>query len=162
MESAAKIEYETLGAFGTMCLNDNVESLLKINDICNRYGIVTISTGAAVAFSMECYEKGVLTSSDLNGLELICGDHEASVKLTEMIAQGEDIGKLLADGLEVATKQMGKGSEEWAIHIRGEALSMHDPRWGAALATSYISDATPARHTRFNCFCTYGFGRASC
>lgn len=147
-DSAAKIEYESLGAFGTMCLNDNVESLIKINDICNRYGLDTISTGAAVAFAIECVDKDVLKPSDFDGLELKWGNTEALVKLTEMIAMGKGIGKILSNGLEKAAQQIGKGSEEWAIHIRGEALPMHDPRWGAGLATAYISDATPARHTQ--------------
>ncbi len=147
-ENSAKIEYETLGAFGTMCLNDDVESLIKINDICNRYGIDTISTGAAVAFCMEAYEKNVLSSADLNGLDLTWGAADAAVKLTEMIACGEGVGKLLGDGLAKTTAELKQGTEDWAMHIRGEALPMHDPRWGKGLATAYLADATPARHTQ--------------
>ncbi len=147
-ENAAKIEYETLGAFGTMCLNDDVESLIKINDICNRFGIDTISTGAAVAFCMEAYEKKVLSQDDLNGIDLKWGSAQAAVKLTEIIAGGEGIGKLLSDGLQKTAAELGCGSEEWAIHIRGEALPMHDPRWGKGLATTYLADATPGRHTQ--------------
>jgi len=119
-----------------------------MNDICNRYGLDTISTGAALAYCIESVEKGVLAASDFGGLNITWGNAEALVKLTEMIASGDGIGELLADGLDVATKEIGKGSEAWAIHIRGEALPMHDPRWGAGLATAYLADATPARHTQ--------------
>ena len=148
VENAAKIEYETLGAFGSLCLIDDVEALIKMNHICNLSGLDTIATGAAVAFCMECFEKGLLKPEDLGGLDLKWGDGKCAVKLTEMIAAGEGIGKLLADGLEKASQQIGGGSEDWAVHIKGEAFPMHDPRWGAGLATAYIADATPSRHTQ--------------
>lgn len=147
-ESAAKIEYETLGAFGSLCLNDDVEALIRMNHICNLSGLDTIATGAAVAFCMECFEKGVLKPEDFGGIDLKWGDSAGAVRLTEMIAGGEGIGKLLADGLEKASQQLGGGSEDWAVHIKGEAFPMHDPRWGAGLATAYIADATPSRHTQ--------------
>lgn len=148
VDNAAKIEYETLGAFGSMCLNDDVEALIKMNHICNLSGLDTIATGAAVAFCMECFEKGLLKHDDLNGLELKWGNSEGAVILTEMIAAGEGIGKLLADGLEKASQHIGGDSEDWAVHIKGEAFPMHDPRWGAGLTTAYIADATPSRHTQ--------------
>ena len=141
-------EYETLAAFGTMCLNEDPESIIKANDICNRYGLDTISAGAAVAFAIECYENGLITDKDTDGLQLSWGDPEAVVALTEKIARREGIGALLADGVKRAAEKIGKGAEEFAIHAGGQELPMHDPRVAPSLAMAYEADATPGRHTQ--------------
>ena len=154
IENAHKPEYETLGAYGGMVMNNNVESIIWCNDLCNRYGLDTISAGAVVAFAIECYENGLLTKEDTDGLELTWGDHEAIVALTEKIGLREGIGDLLADGVKVASEKIGKGSEEFAVHVHGQELPMHDPRLSQArkaqlpmLGIIYESDATPGRHT---------------
>jgi aldehyde:ferredoxin oxidoreductase len=142
-------EYETLGVFGTMCLNNNIESIIKVNDICNRAGMDTIGAGATVAFALECYERGLITKEDAGGLELTWGNDEAIVKLTEMIAKDEGIGKVLSNGVQAAARKLGvKKCEEFAMHVAGEELPMHDPRLNPGLATSYQVDATPGRHTQ--------------
>ena len=141
-----KPEYETLGALGPLCLNDNLESIIKINDICNRAGLDTISVGAAIAFAIECYENGVLTREDTEGCELTWGNHQAIVSLSEKIAKREGLGALLADGVKKAAEKIGKGAETYAIHIGGQELPMHDPRNTPGYGTTYCTDATPARH----------------
>ena len=146
-ETVHKPEYETLCALGTLCLNDNVESIIKLNDICNRMGLDTISTGCAIAFAIECYENGIITKKDTGGIELTWGNHEAIVAMTEKIAKREGFGDILADGTKRAASKIGKGSEEFAIHISGQELPMHDPKLNPGLATTYQLDATPARHT---------------
>ena len=143
-----KPEYETLAAFGTLCLNDNLDSIIKINDICNRAGLDTISTGAAVGFAIECYENGVVNNSDTDGLELTWGNEEAIVGLTEKIAKREGLGDLLADGVKVASAKIGRGADEYAMHINGQELAMHDPRFTPGLALTFHLEATPARHTQ--------------
>jgi aldehyde:ferredoxin oxidoreductase len=130
-------EYETIAAFGPLCLNDNIEAIAKANDLCNRYGLDTISTGAAVAMAMECYEKGLLTSKDLDGLELTWGNHQAIVTLVEKIGCREGIGDLLAEGTLRAAEKIGKGAAEAAIHVKGLELPMHDPRAFNSWAVSY-------------------------
>ncbi len=145
---AHKPEYETLAAFGTMCLNDNVESIIKANDICNRYGLDTISAGVTIAFAIDCYEHGVLTSKDTGGVELKWGNHKAIVAMTEMLAKREGFGDVLADGVKAASEKIGRGADKYAIHIGGEELPMHDPRFTYKQATTYIMDATPGRHTQ--------------
>jgi len=154
IEEAQKPEYETLGAFGGMCLNNNLESIIMCNDICNRYGIDTISAGCTVAFAIECYENGIFTKNDTDGLELTWGNHASIVALTEKIAKREGIGDLLADGVKVASEKIGQGSEEYAVHSRGQELPMHDPRLSQTreaqlpvLGIMYQIDATPGRHT---------------
>jgi aldehyde:ferredoxin oxidoreductase len=130
-------EYETIAAFGPLCLNDNIEAIAKANDLCNRYGLDTISTGAAVAMAMECYEKGLLKSKDLDGLELTWGNHKAMVKLVEKIGAREGIGDLLAEGTLRAAQKIGNDAEEAAIHVKGLELPMHDPRAFNSWAVSY-------------------------
>ena len=150
VEEGHKPEYETLGVLGNMCLNDNVESIIIMNDICNRYGMDTISAGATVAFAVECYERGILTKKDTGGLELKWGNHAAHVALLEKIGKAEGIGKVLADGVKKAVERLGPAAEECAMHVHGEELAMHDPRCNPGLASSYHMDATPGRHTQFS------------
>jgi len=154
IEEAQKPEYETLGAFGGMCLNNNLESIIMCNDICNRYGLDTISAGCTVAYAIECYENGILTKNDTDGLELTWGNHAAIAALTEKMAKREGLGDILADGVKVAAEKVGQGSEEYAVHIHGQELPMHDPRLSQTreaqlpvLGIMYQIDATPGRHT---------------
>ena len=146
-----KPEYETLGAFGGMCLNDNLESIIMANDLCDRYGMDTISAGATIAFAMECYEKGIITKKDTEGIDLTWGNHKALVAMTEKMGKREGFGDILADGVKVAAEKIGKGAEEYAIHIHGQEPPMHDPRSTPSFATAYQSDATPGRHMQGSC-----------
>jgi aldehyde:ferredoxin oxidoreductase len=139
-------EYETLAALGALCLNDHVESVIRANEICNLYGMDTISVGGVIAYAMECYEKGLLDKKDTDGIELNWGNGEAVVALTEKICKREGFGEVLADGVKKAAEQIGKGSEEYAMHVGGRGLPFHDPRLSASLGTFYISDAQPACH----------------
>ncbi len=148
---AHKPEYETLGAFGGLVLNNNLESIIMANELCNRYGLDTISVGATIAFAMECYEKGIITQKETDGIDLTWGNHRAIVTMTEKMGKREGFGDVLADGVRVAAKKIGKGSEEYAIHINGQEPPMHDPRSTPSFATVYQSDATPCRHMQGSC-----------
>ena len=143
-----KPEYETLGAFGTLCLNNNLESIVKVNDICNRAGIDTIATGATVAFAIECYENGLVTKEDTGGLELTWGNHEAIVALTDQIAKAEGFGAKFVNGMAKGADQIQADTSEYEMHVKGEELPMHDPRCSPGLGCSYQIDATPGRHTQ--------------
>ncbi len=145
-EHAHKPEYETLAMFGTNLLNHDLISIIKANDICNRYGLDTISAGAVVAFAMECYEKGILTEKDL-GMKLPWGDAKAIIALTEKLAKREGFGDILADGVKKAAAKIGKGSEKYAIHIGGQEYPAHDSRGGLNFGIGYGANPTPGRHT---------------
>ncbi|MBI4217051.1 MAG: aldehyde ferredoxin oxidoreductase family protein [Chloroflexi bacterium] len=145
---AHRPEYETLAAFGNMCLNEDVEAIIAINDICNRYGLDTISTGGTLSFAIECYENGIVTRETTDGLELRWGNAGAIVKMTEKLAKREGFGDVLADGVKVAAERLGRGAEEFAMHIGGQELPMHDPKMLPGRATTYWLDATPGRHTQ--------------
>jgi len=139
-------EYETMAAFGSNCLNDNLESLIKVNHICDDYGIDTISAGGLIAFVINCFEEGLIAKEDTDGLEMRWSSHQAIVKMTEKIANREGIGDILADGFAKAAKHLGKKAEQYAIHVRGEAIPMHDPRFEPAMALIYKVNASPAKH----------------
>ena len=139
-------EYETTAMFGTNCLNNNLESIIKAADICDRYGLDTISAGAAIALAIECYEKGLITKKDTDGIEMTWGNHKAIVAMTEKLAKREGFGAVLADGVKVAAEKIGKGSDQYAIHIGGQELPAHDPKHAFYFATSYRLDPTPGRH----------------
>lgn len=142
-----KPEYETLCMTGTLCLNDDLESIIHFNDICNAYGLDTISVGSTIAFAIECYQNGILTKEDV-GMELQWGDGEVIVALAKKIAKREGIGELLADGTRRAVEKLGKDAEQFAVHVQGQEIPAHDPRFTPALAVTYRLDATPGRHTQ--------------
>jgi len=144
---AHKPEYETLAMFGSNLLNDNLDSVIKLNDICNRYGLDTISAGAAVAFAIECYENGIVNKKDTDGLEMTWGNAATIVAMTEKLGKREGFGDIIADGVKKAAERIGKGSEKYAMHIGGQEVPAHDSRGGAGFAIGYAGEPTPARHT---------------
>jgi aldehyde:ferredoxin oxidoreductase len=147
IEKGHKPEYETLAAFGTMCLNDNLEAIMYANEICNRAGLDTISAGSAIAFAIECFENGIITEQDTDGIKLTWGNADAIIKMTELLALRTGLGDVLADGVKRASERIGKGSEKFAIHAGGQELPMHDPKFDPTFATAYQVEPTPGRHT---------------
>jgi aldehyde:ferredoxin oxidoreductase len=143
-----KPEYESLAAFGPLCLNDNMESLIYANELCNLYGLDTISAGATVAFAIECFENGVISREEADGLELRWGNSDAAIELLKKMCTREGIGDILADGARWAAQKIGRGSEKYAMHSGGEMLAMHDPRCYPGWGATYVSDSVPGRHTR--------------
>ena len=139
-------EYETLAAFGSNCGIDNVEALMKANEICARHGIDTISTGVCISFAMECYERGILTAADTGGLELTFGNAPAMVEMVERIARREGFGDILAEGVKRAAERIGRGSSQYAIHVKGLELPMHEPRSKQGMGLHYSVHAGGADH----------------
>jgi aldehyde:ferredoxin oxidoreductase len=151
-KGTARPEYETLASFGTMCLNNDTESIAMANHLCNDYGLDTISAGTTIAFAIECYESGLITKEDTDGVALTWGNHQAIIAMTEKMAKREGFGEVLADGVKVAADKIGRGADQYAVHIGGQELGMHDPKldapfWQPASAR-YKMDATPGRHTQ--------------
>ncbi len=140
-------EYETVGVFGGLVLNENREVILKCNHICNQYGLDTISTGATIAWAIECYENGLITKQDTDGLELTWGNGQDIVNLTQMIAEQKGFGRVLANGSQAAARALNRGFE-YLQTVRGIELPMHDPKFTPGYARTYQADPTPARHTK--------------
>jgi aldehyde:ferredoxin oxidoreductase len=135
-----------------MCLNNDTESIAMANHLCNSYGLDTISAGATIAFAIECYENGLITKEDTDGMELTWGNHRAIVAMTEKMGSREGFGDVLADGVKAAAAKIGRGAEQYAIHIGGQEPGMHDPKlelpmWDTP-AARFQMDATPGRHTQ--------------
>ncbi|NLV72078.1 MAG: aldehyde ferredoxin oxidoreductase family protein [Actinobacteria bacterium] len=148
VQDAHKPEYETLAAFGTMCLNTDMKSLIYENELCDLYGLDTISAGCTLAFAIECFENGIITKADTDGAELTWGNSDAHVAVLKKMCLREGIGDVLADGAKWAAEKLGRGAAEFAMHAGGEMLAMHDPRCFPGWGATYISDSTPGRHTR--------------
>ena len=146
LEETHRPEYETCASFGHLLLNDDLMSIFKANDICNRAGIDTISAGATIAFAIECYENNLISKEDTDGLELIWGNSESILALLNKIINREGIGDLLADGTKIAAEKLGKGSE-YAMHSLGQELGMHSPKYYKNMGTTFAFDPTPGRHT---------------
>ncbi|HYU18269.1 MAG TPA: aldehyde ferredoxin oxidoreductase family protein [Chloroflexota bacterium] len=142
-----KPEYESSALWGNNLLNDNIHSLMKANDLCNRYGLDTISTGSVIGFAIECFERGLISKVDTDGIELRWGDAAAIMALGEKIGKREGIGDVLADGVMRASQKI-PGSEELAIHVGGQEPPAHDPRYAPSWGMIYAADATPGRHTQ--------------
>lgn len=142
-----KPEYETLAVFGGMLLNDDLESIIEINEMCNRAGIDTISTGGAVAFAIECFENGIIDEKMTGGLKIGWGRSKEIIKLVEMIINREKIGDILADGVRKAAEEIGGDAYKFAVHAGGQELPMHDSRLDPGYAISYQCEPTPGRHT---------------
>ncbi len=137
MEEGPGPEYETLGAFGTMLMNSNIESVCKINDFCNRMGLDTITGGATFAWAMDCYENGLMKREDFDGVKLEWGDIDTVIEmLPKVVAREGKLGALLAKGSRAAAAEIGGGSEKFLTDSKGLEAPMHDPRldWGNALA----------------------------
>lgn len=139
-------EYEGMAALGSYCGVSDLAAMVKANELCNRYTIDCISTGAAIAFAMECRENGILTLGDADGLDLRFGNGDAMVEMVERIAHRQGLGDLLADGVMRAAEKIGKGSEQYALHCRGQELPAHDGRVKGMLGISYAVSPVGADH----------------
>ena len=139
-------EYETLASLGSACGIDDLKAIVKGNEMCNAYSLDTISAGMSIAFAMECFEKGLLTSKDTNGMELVFGNAEAMLKTIDLIARREGIGDLLAEGVARAAEKIGKGSEAFAMHVKKLEFPMHEPRLSKSLGLGYMVNPHGADH----------------
>jgi aldehyde:ferredoxin oxidoreductase len=121
-------EYETAAAFGSCCGVDDLEAIVYANQLCNAYGLDTISTGVTIAWAMECFERGLLIKEDTCGLDLHFGNAQAMTTLVEQIARREGFGDLLAEGSLRAAKEVGRETDKYAMQIKGQEIPLHDPR----------------------------------
>ncbi len=122
--------------------------MAQANLLCDDLGIDTISAGNAIGWAMECYQKGIFTKKDTDGLDLKFGNVEAVFTLIEKIARREGLGALLAEGVKRASKKMGKGSEKFAIHVKGMEQSAYATHNATAMLLAYMTCDVGAHHNR--------------
>ena len=149
-----RMEYEPLWALGPYCGVDRLDAIIKAMDLCNYYGIDSIGAGVIVGFAMDCYENGILTDKDTDGIEARFGNHEALVKLIEKMGKREGIGDILAEGVKIAGEKIGKGAEKLAQHIKGVEVTGYDLR---ALKTAALGFAVSFRGADHNRHGAYSF-----
>ncbi len=139
-------EYETCATFGSYCGNESLETIALANQLCNMYGLDTISCGATIAFAMECYEKGILTDKDTEGLKVEFGNQEIIPILIEKIAKREGIGDLLAEGSYRAAQKIGPQAVPLSMSVKGQEMPAHMPQFKQSLAVIYAVNPFGADH----------------
>lgn len=141
-------EYESLAALGSLCMIFNLPAVAYANRLCDLYGMDTISCGSTLAFTMECMEKGLLKSSDLDGINLTWGNETAQIEMIHKIGKGEGAGTFLGLGTKRMAEKIGKDSMDFAVHVKGMEIPMHDPRGGFGWATAYATNPRGGCHLK--------------
>jgi aldehyde:ferredoxin oxidoreductase len=139
-------EYETLAALGSNCGVTDVKAICKANELCQQYALDTISTGVAISFAMECFETGLLSAERVDGLDLRFGNADAMVKMVQMIGERQGFGDVLAEGVKRAADRMSQDADQYAIHVKGQEVPMHEPRLKMGLGLGYAVSPTGADH----------------
>ena len=139
-------EYESIAALGSYCCVDDLVAIAKANEICNKYGLDTISCGATVAFAMECFEEGILTLEDTGGIPLTFGNAKSMVRIVEMMGRREGIGDMLADGSAQAARKLGPKAEKFVVAVKGLEVPAHMPQVKRSLGLIYAVNPFGADH----------------
>lgn len=147
-----RMEYEMLWAMGPYCGIDKLDAIIKGVELCNYYGLDAISAGVIVGFTMDCYEKGLLTREELGGIDARFGNAEALVQLLEKMGKREGIGDILAEGAKVAGEKIGKGAEKLAQHIKGLETTGYDLRCLKTAALGFAVSFRGADHNRHGAY----------
>jgi len=139
-------EFETIVGFGPLLLNQDFNTVLKANELCNRYGMDTISCSETIGFAMECWEQGIITAEDTDDLTLEWGNKESILTLIEKIALRQGIGKILAEGVKAAAEHFGKNAMDFAVIVKGVEMPHHDPRAYHSMGLNYATGTHGANH----------------
>jgi len=154
-------EYETLAAFGAGTGTADIEGVLKANELCNIYGLDTISTASVIQFLIECHEKGVLTAEQTGGLRLEWGNIDAVLTLIPMIAHRQGPGEFLAEGVRNAARLIGQGSEKWAMESKGLEQSRVETRSAKAYALAFAVNPRGPDHLHCQPIAEFGMRPSS-
>src|SRR5208337_907236 len=138
-------EYETLAAFGSNCGIGDLEALAKASEICAANGLDSISTGNAIAFGMECAERGLIPR-EMDAVRIEFGSSKSMLGILDLIIKRKGIGKILGEGVKRAAEQLGEGTSDFAMHVKGQEIPMHEPRIKHALGLGYAVSPTGADH----------------
>ncbi len=139
-------EFETQSSMGSRCGNENLESVLFGHHLSNQYGMDTISLGGTISWAMECWDEGLITSEDTGGIDLNWGNHESIIKLTEMIAKREGFGDILAEGSYRAAEKIGRGTEQFVMHVKKQEFAGQEPRAQKSMGLAAATAARGADH----------------
>jgi aldehyde:ferredoxin oxidoreductase len=141
-------EYETVASSGSACGVGDIRAIARFHQTCGEYVMDTISVGMTIAFAMECFEKGILTTADTEGIELRFGNAQALLAMAEKIGRREGFGDVLAEGARRAAVHIGGGAEEFALTVKGQEIPMHEPRGKPGVSLAYATAPAGADHMR--------------
>jgi aldehyde:ferredoxin oxidoreductase len=150
--TTTRVEYEPLWAFGPHCGVDRLDSIIKAMDLCNYYGLDNLSTGNIIGFAMDCYEHGIITKKDTDGIDLSFGNADSTVEMVHKIGRRDGLGDILAEGVKRAAKKFGKNAEKYANHIKGLEMTGYDIRGLKTAAIGYAVSFRGADHNRHGAY----------
>jgi aldehyde:ferredoxin oxidoreductase len=139
-------EYESIASLGSQLGLDDPIAVAQANELCNAFGLDTISTGVTIAWAIECFERKLISKEDTGGLELRWNDPDTVLELIGMITRREGFGDVLAEGCLRAARKMGRGTELYAMQIKGQELPAHEPRGKWAAGLGFAVSPTGADH----------------
>jgi aldehyde:ferredoxin oxidoreductase len=139
-------EYESLYALGSNCAIGSPEFVIAGNQLCNELGIDTMSTGVSLSFAMECRERGILSKKDTNNLDLVFSNDRAAFAMIEDIGFRRGFGDLLAEGTRVASQRIGRGTDFFAMHVKGMEMGGYDPRGAKGQSIVYAAGSRGGCH----------------
>jgi len=139
-------EYETSSAFGSYCDIDDIHATAYASQLCNQYGVDTIAAGATMAFAIDCFEQGIITVDDTDGIELGWGNADAMIAMLEKTLEREGFGDVLAEGSVRASARIGNGAEDLVVAVKGAELPAHMPQVKPSLAVIYAVNPFGADH----------------
>ena len=140
-------EYEGVATLGSLLMIGDMAAVIKMNEVCNDFGLDVISCGSTIAFAMDCWENGLISSKDTDGIELKWGNDAAVLKMIEKIAKREGFGNVLAEGSKRAAQKIGRNASDYAVEIKGMEVPMHDPRANYLIGLGYATGVRGACHT---------------
>ncbi|MBW2617409.1 MAG: aldehyde ferredoxin oxidoreductase family protein [Deltaproteobacteria bacterium] len=150
-------EYETFSAFGSGCGVTDTEAVLRANFIANEYGLDVVSAGSAIQFAIECFEKGILTAKDLDGMELEWGNGDQMVRMIELIAKRQGrVPRLLGEGVRIAAQELGGDAYKYAVESKGVEQSRVETRSAKAYALSFAVNPRAPDHLHTECYAEFG------
>ena len=151
-KSKGRMEYESLFALGPLCGLDDPNTVIRAAAICDDLGMDTISAGVTIAWAMECFDKGLLSTNDTGGIDLSFGNGQAILDILELIGHRKDLGGLLAEGTKMAAERLGGGSSDWAMQVKGLEMPGYEPRSLKTMALGLAVTPRGACHNRSSAY----------
>ena len=151
-KSKGRMEYESLFALGPLCGVDDPNTVIRAAAICDDLGMDTISAGVTIAWAMECFDKGLLSTNDTGGIDLSFGNGQAILDILALIGHRKDLGGLLAEGTKMAAERLGGGSSDWAMQVKGLEMPGYEPRSLKTMALGLAVTPRGACHNRSSAY----------
>jgi aldehyde:ferredoxin oxidoreductase len=151
-KTKGRMEYESLFALGPLCGIDDPNTVIRASGICDELGMDTISAGVTLAWAMECFDRGLITTEDTGGIDLTFGNGDALLALLEQTGHRRGIGDLLAEGTRKAAERVGHGSHAWAMQVKGLEMPGYEPRSLKTMALGLAVTPRGACHNRSSAY----------